>query len=628
MVRSCPAKLVMTAFDFFLRLLFWSALYVAGARVGAWLVGSQLRGLSHLAWDGLVGLPLLISVWLTIGLFRFDRPTIGITCGLFFVIALLRARKDPISRFALRDAPRSSLLALGILGLVVALGLIWNRVPVLFYDSMAYHFAQPELWLLDGRIAPYEWSLHSWFPPGMSVLYGVGLALGGEAWANDANLMLGIALGLTLFDLARRLWSPQAGLVALVALLSVPQLLYALSIPAADLGHATFVSAALGALLLWHWDRDGDWARRAAWITGGALLTKYLGLLVPLTIGILFAASSLSRNVRLSKRIVLAVGFCVPGLALLLPWLIANTVTVGNPLAPIFGSWFPVEGLAGGGDLAFTRDARGGLPGLTEVTALFPGLFGSANPGIYPGPAWGWPIAVWIVAGGLGALFDRRVRLALGGALALFAIWFVTFRWERFLIPTTFFLCLAFAGTVWMTTRHARVWRLLALTALIAGWAYVPTSLTTIARFTGATDVFLGREDPQAFLHRSVPQQRLLDDTALLWNPASDRILLLGEMRHYRVPVRRVAPSGFNVHPLAVALERLTSTEQIHQALIRDGFSHVLIDFGWIERSAQAYPSLRSLRESPEKFRAYVDSLGPPLLADGQRALFRIPEVP
>ena len=366
---------------------------------------------------------------------------------------------------------------------------------------------------------------------------------------------------------------------------------------------------------------------RAAWLAGGALLTKYLGLLVPLVTGALFALGR-SRNVRPTRRPLAAAAFCAPALALFLPWLIANMTTVGNPLAPMFGSWLAIDGLAPGGELAFTRDARGGLPGFADVTAMIPRLFGSANPGIYPGPAWGWPIAVWIAAVGLGAVLDRKVRSALGLVVALFAIWFVTFRWERFLIPATFFLCLAFAGTVWLTARQPRVWRLLAIAALIAGLAYVPASLNTIARYTGATDVFLAREDPQAFLQRSTAQHRLLNDPTLEWEPDTDRILLVGEMRHFRVPVRRVAPSGFNVHPLVAALEPSQAVGQVHLALQRQGFSHLLIDFGWIERSADAYPSLGFLRESPPTFRAYLDSLGPPLVSDGQRALFRIPATP
>ena len=53
-----------------------------------------------------------------------------------------------------------------------------------------------------------------------------------------------------------------------------------------------------------------------------------------------------------------AARFCLPPLLLLLPWLAMNATTVGNPVAPILSSSIEVEGLAGGGELAFTRDLK------------------------------------------------------------------------------------------------------------------------------------------------------------------------------------------------------------------------------------------------------------------------------
>ncbi len=618
----------MTALDPFLRLLFWGFFFLAAARIGAWLTGSRLRGLAHIAWDGLAGLPVLIAAFLAIGLARFDRPMVFATSAWILAIALARAYRDPVPRFADRTTERATKVALGCLvGLLVA-GLAWNRVPVLFYDSLAYHFAQPDLWLLEGRIAPVEWSLHSWFPPGMSVLYGIGLALGGESWANDGNLLIGVALGLAGFDLARRIWNAWAGLVALIALLSVPQMLFALAVPAADLAHGTFVAAALGALLLAYLDSSGEWSRRAAWIAAGALLTKYLGLLVPLAAGSIFMLLHAERGLVSRSRVVAAVRFCVPPLLLLSPWLLANAAVVGNPVAPLVASWLPVDGLAPGGTVAFARDARGGLPRLADVQALGPRLFGPAESGIYPGPAWGWPVVAWFAVAAYGAWIDRHVRHVMAIAVMLFAIWFLTFRWERFLIATTFFACVAFAGTIALVAGRARVGRLLAVGAVILGVAYIPVSVATIARYSGAGSVLLAGEEPAAFVRRSFPQQRLVEHASLSWDPAADRVLLLGEMRHHRIPVPRVAPTGFNVHPFAVELERGVTAASVHRGLRARGFTHLLVDLDWIERSADHYPSLRSLRDEPEKLQAYLAALEPPLVRDGRRALYGIPEGP
>ena len=617
---------MIAVIDLCSRVLFWSLLYLAAARIGAWVTRSELRGLAHLAWDGLAGLPLLIAAWLALGLLRFDRTMVLLVSVGFAGLAIARLRKDPVRRFrgakpVLRGATTALLLTLAV---VAAVGLFWNRVPVLFYDSLAYHFAQPESWILEGRIAPYEWSLHSWFPPGMSVLYGVGLVLGGESWANDANLLLGLGLLLVGFDLGRRTWGPFAGWSVAAALLAVPQILYALAVPAADLAHGTFVAATVGALYVSS-DGERSWLRRAAWLAAGALLTKYLGFLVPVAIGALFCAWHRPRSGGPAGRLRQALLFCLPALMLLAPWFVANAVTVGNPVAPILSSWVEVDGLAVDGVEAFTRDARGGLPGWADVQLLVPRLFSADALGIYPAPAWGWAFALWLVVAGTGAALDRAARRALAVAALLFALWFLTYRWERFLIPVTFFVCVALAGTLWRCARRSRVGALLAVAVLLVGVATIPRSLTAIGRYTGASDVFLGRESREDFLERSWPQQRLLQAPGVAWR-RTDRILLLGEMRHFRIPVKRTAPTGFNVHPFAVELERAQSAEQVHEGLRRRGFSHLLLDLDWIERSAEEYPSLHSLYENPDKLVSYVDSLGTPLAAEGRRALFRIPE--
>ena len=58
--------------------------------------------------------------------------------------------------------------------------------------------------------------------------------------------------------------------------------------------------------------------------------------------------------------------------------------------------------------------------------------------------------------------------------------------------------------------------------------------------------------------------------------------------------------------------------------LLRLGFTHLLIDRGWVERSGRSYPSLASIVADPARFVALVRSLGPPLAVDGGVALYQL----
>lgn len=619
--------------DLPLRIAFWALVLFAASRIGAWITGSRLRGLAHLAWDGAAGLPLLVAVILAAGLlpggFRPVVPPVLVACAV--LVAVVRAWSDPVQRFPGRGrASGATIGAVALLGLVALAGLAWNQVPPLFFDSLAYHFAQPDLWLVNGRIAPEPWSLHSWFPPGMSVLYGVGLALGSHAWANDANLLLGLIILVLAFDVGHRLWGAGAGLAAALLLAAFPIFLHALAVPAADLGHGAFSAATLAALLLARDEVREVWARRASWLCAGAVLTKYTGLLVPLALGVAWVAVSASRqgnSLRLSAGLRAAVLFALPALVLIGPWLASNAAVVGNPVAPALSGVLPPEGLAPRGAEYFRADARGGLPGLADLERLIPRLFtgDEGESGFYPTPAWGWmPLLLPL---GL-ALFHRDLRLrsilALAGGLLL--LWFLTYRWERFLVAVTFLIAIALAGVLTLAWRRGSALRLLPVAAALLGAGALIQSCSGIVRFTGALPVVLGYEDGRAFLERSWPTSALYRAAGETLEPGSTRVLLVGEMRHYGLALSRAAPTGFNRHPLVETLETGGDPASTRRRLRELGFTHLIVDQARVERSAQRYPSLAAVHERPQAYREFLGSLDRPLATSGSAVLYAIPD--
>jgi hypothetical protein len=620
--------------DSLARVGFWALILVAAARIGAWVVRSREAGLAHLAWDGAAGLGLLIACWLGVGLLPggFRPVTIVAVFSIFGVLALFRARHDSVARFdGLLNASASATWVTACVALLIAAGLVWNRVPVLFFDTLAYHYAQPELWLLNGRIAAESWSLHSWFPPGMSVLYGVGLALGGEKWANDANLLLGVVLMLLAFDFARRLWGGAGGLLAFALLLVLPQIPYALAIPGADLGHGMFSAATLAALYLGRNDANSSWFRRAAWLAAGAVLTKYLGFMIPLGFGatwVFLTWRSAPTGGGMRSGLTNSLRWVVPGLLLVSPWLVANTITVGNPIAPILGNTFQPIGLADGGANRFQQDARGGLPGSADLRLLGPGLVSGIRDGakFYPAPAWGWTVVALLPVFLIALRRDRDVRLLFALAFLLFLAWFMTYRWERFLVATTFLIAVAAAGSIVVVWKRGGAARGLPVAASVVAVLSLVYAGQEIAMFTGGTRVAMGQESPRAFMQFSYPASRVYSEAANKLDRESSHVLMLGEMRHFRLPLRRAAPTGFNIHPLAESLSRTRDSAQSSRELRKLGYTHLIVDLGWVERSASSYPSLALFHDRPDLLTSYLTSLGPPLHHRGRVGLFGIPE--
>lgn len=615
------------------RVFFWGLILVVCARLAARTVGSRLTGLGHLVWDGAAGLAILIALLLAIGLVPGGYRAATVRGGLAALTALaaLAAWTDPVSRFRVVDRTDGPTRGLVVLLLVLGVaGLAWDRVPPVFFDSRAYHFAQPELWLVTGRIAPETWSLHSWFPPGMSVLYGVGLATGGETWANDANLLVGLCLLAGAFDLGRRLFGAWAGLLAGAVLTGLPLTLYAIAIPAADLGHGLFVFGSLASLLLLRSTGHPCWLTRAALLAAGAVLTKYLGLIVPLGLGAVWVGAwPSSAGVRpvLRARLGMVLRFAAPAVLLALPWFASNSVAVGNPIAPAASSVFSTRGLAPGGAESFRVDARGGPPGWDDLLSLAPRwLTGSEEESrIYPTPAWGWLPIFLAPFALLAARDERNVRVVMGLSLVLLFFWFATFRWERFLVAAAALLSVALAGGVVVTWRRVGALRALSLAAFVVGAASVVPALVAIERFTGAARVAGGLESPREFIERALPIARLFHRANERLDPRADRVLIVGEMRHYGLSLPRCAPTGFNTHPLVEVLRADPDPEAANRALRRSGFTHLIVDPGWIDRSGARYPSLAHLAEHPEVVQRYLGSLGAPLVIERNVVLFRIP---
>ena len=631
--RNHPGTLSEGALDAFARIAFWSGLWLAGARLAAWAVGSRLTGLAHLVWDGMAGLTLLVFVLLAVGLLPhgFHGTTVRVVLVLFAGTAVVRARLDPRPRFAERAALDPATRGFVLLLLAVAAAVfVWNRVPPVFFDARAYHFAQPELWLVEGRIAPVRWSLHSWFPPGMSVLYGAGLATGGEAWANDANLVLGVGLLGVVFDLGRRSCGTAAGLAACLVLSGLPLIAYALAVPAADLAHGAFACAALGALVQFRATGWPCWLERAALLGAGAALTKYLGLLAPVGLGALWLATQVRSPAglhALRTRLRLVARFTAPALALLAPWLVANLIVTHNPVAPVGSAILATRGLAEGGAESFRADARGGLPNARDVRSLVPRwLTGDADESrIYPTPAFGF-LPLVLVPGLIFALRDApRTRPLVLLALALLALWLVTFRWERFLVAPAALLAVALGCGAVLTWRRGGVLTALPVLALLVGGLSAVRSTVEIVRFTGGFAVAAGSESPVELVKRSLPSARLYARADVLMDPEQDRVLLIGEMRHYGLSVSRAAPTGFNTHPLVEALQASPDPDACHRALLEQGFTHVIVDTGQVARSAPRYPSLAPFATDPQVLRRYVATLGAPLAIEEGVALYRIP---
>src|SRR5262245_14632360 len=266
-----------------------------------------------------------------------------------------------------------------------------------------------------------------------------------------------------------------------------------------------FAFGSLGAGFLAWKDRDPAWLRRASLLAGGALQTKWLGVVVPVAI---LVVALLLRDRGAPRR---AAAFAAVPVVLVAPWLAANAAAVGNPVAPVLSSTIPTAGLAPGATAEWVVHARAGLPGAADLERLWPRLVAGDRDedSIYPTPAWGWLPVLLVPAGLLLAREDRRSRIVAGAALLTLLIWLLTFRWERFLVATSALLMAACAGLTLALWRRGGALRAIPVAAGVLAALAAARAVLSVVSFTGGAGVALGREAPEAYLERDRKSTRL-----------------------------------------------------------------------------------------------------------------------
>ena len=220
------------------------------------------------------------------------------------------------------------------------------------WDALAYHLADPKLFLMQHRIVSLPTEHHSNFPFTLEMLFTVGLLYNGFALANLFHWLMAALTILGFIGFCGRVLHPLVGWLAGVAFLTTPIVLWEASTAYIDLGLALYVTlsvcASVSALQSQKQSmtlmqdalkpqatsqKPEMWFALAGAMMGFALGMKYLALVSFGLVGLLL----LIRRVSL-RHFVLYVGVAM---AIGSPWYIKNLVTLSNPVYPFLYQVFP-----------------------------------------------------------------------------------------------------------------------------------------------------------------------------------------------------------------------------------------------------------------------------------------------
>ncbi len=239
-------------------------------------------------------------------------------------------------------------LLLSVCMLIVITNYLWALQPEEFLDSLVYHLADPEQFLLEHKI--FYFSDSSNLPFLQEMQYLLLLGLGSDIACKLLHWMDGILCALAVYALARTFLGQRAGLLAMAVFLSQPTLRLLQHVTMVELKLTWFeVLATMAFVGGMGWLKGGEgkvrggaWFLLVGWFLGFAHGTKYHGIFASVLI---LGWWSMARGFKAGGAARSRWGelFSILGWASLwtLPWLGKSWLLTGNPFFPLLQNVFP-----------------------------------------------------------------------------------------------------------------------------------------------------------------------------------------------------------------------------------------------------------------------------------------------
>jgi hypothetical protein len=216
----------------------------------------------------------------------------------------------------------------------IAYSFIFALTPTIAWDSLTYHLVGPKIYEEVGAFAHPLDIVQLGFPLLGQMLFMLGKLLVGDSVTALFHFGYGLLTLAFVIVLTRRIFSKEAAWFSALVLFSIPLLITLMSWPYVDVMLMFYTTAVFYAFYQWSQTKQTGWLVVVGMMIGFSGGLKYTAIAIPVavTIGIIFI--SWRDGVITTLKRLLLVGSIA--LLLVLPWLIENYLTTGNPIYPFF----------------------------------------------------------------------------------------------------------------------------------------------------------------------------------------------------------------------------------------------------------------------------------------------------
>ncbi len=457
--------------------------------------------------------------------------------------------------------------------------------PEIFYDSLHYHLAVPNLYLLNhGIYNEPNFALAS-FVMTIQMFWAFALTLGNAITVKILHAATALILFLAMIAFERRYLAHGAGVLGALFFFCMPVVGFTVSKAGMDVAWSALQFLAVFALTR-ALAEDHDelqmrkWIRLAGLLTGLAASCKYVGFPA-----IAIAGLILFMKRRRTKEVLT---FLVYASLFLSPYLVRNLVFYQNPVYPFGGTaigdpkitienWQRVASDAGSRDFsAQFATAQSSLQFL-----LHPWFITMPDQHIdsYVGPILLGVLPLILFARPPSHAWFVLSRYALG----LWLVWLFSTSLVRFSMPALALICLMSAHAVLKFQATSAARQLLVGICMAGAVASLYVSFALMLS-TDGWRVLAGIESERDYLSKPHSQYPSPNHEALEWMnenlPQGSKVMMAGDGRSFYSRVPMIPASPFDPQPIILAAGNARSGADLALQLRERGVTHLFVNLG------------------------------------------------
>lgn len=258
---------------------------------------------------------------------------------------------------------RFSILLVPLL-IFLILNLFYVLFPPSFYDSMSYHLAVPNFYILKGGMVPWPGNFYSNLPLNGEMIFMFSL-LGGSVYIPKLiSFASGIFILVLLFSWSRNFLKGKNRILPVILFLSIPQVSFLFSSSKTDiigmlflLSGARFFIGSLNSI------NDKKKLLLSGIFLGLAIGTKYIFAFYAAGF---FISVIILKGICLKRKVFVLSFISLIILLTLSPWFVKNIVFTGNPVYPYMNEIFENKDWGPGQATELSGVVRGGEKGIIE----------------------------------------------------------------------------------------------------------------------------------------------------------------------------------------------------------------------------------------------------------------------